>query len=186
MKIAVMFPRLLHEKTFRRFWMGQTISLMGDQITSLALPLTAVLALHANARTMSLLTAAVWLPSVLFGIQSGAWVDRRKSRRKIMILSDVARALLLFSIPVAYFAGWLSTWFLLIVALLTGLFALLFNISSNTLFVSLLSEEQYVTASSLLNGSRAVSFLVGPGIAGWLVQIISAPCSYSGRVSCPN
>lgn len=168
-------PRLLHNTFFRRYWTGQTISLFGNQITNLALPLTAVLVLHANSTTMGILKAAVWIPYLLIGIHAGAWVDQYGKRRQIMIVSDLVRALLLMSIPASYLLGFLNITGLLIVAFLTGIFSVLFNVSSNTLFASIVSKEGYVEANSLLNGSRAFSYQVGPSIGGLLVQLISAP-----------
>ena len=70
-------PELLRETEFRRYWSGQTISMFGDQISGIAIPLAAVLVLHASAAEMGYLTALVWLPSLLFGLHAGAWVDRR-------------------------------------------------------------------------------------------------------------
>lgn len=132
------------------------------------------MALHASAETMSLLTASVWIPALL-GIQIGAWVDRIGSRRKVMMAADIARLLLLISIPVTYSLGYLNTPILLMVTLFIGVFRVIFNICSNTLFVSIVPKEGYVAASSLLNGSRAVSTLAGPSLAGFLIQLISAP-----------
>ena len=110
-------PELLRETAFRRYWSAQTISMFGDQISSLALPLVAVLALHANAAQMGFLAALVWLPSLLFGLHAGALVDRRGRRRLTMITADLGRAALLISIPVCYAAGVLTLWQLYGVAL---------------------------------------------------------------------
>jgi len=75
-RLGARVPALLRERTFRRYWSAQTISMFGDQISSIALPLTAVLALHARAAQMGYLTAAVWLPSLLFAVHAGVWADR--------------------------------------------------------------------------------------------------------------
>src|SRR5215472_4638703 len=95
-------PDLLHDRAFRRYWSGQTVSMFGDQISSIALPLVAVLALHAGPADMGFLTGLVWLPSLLFGMHAGAWVDRRGRRRATMITADLGRFALLASIPVSY------------------------------------------------------------------------------------
>jgi MFS family permease len=174
-QLRKLFPQLLLDVSFRRFWQGKTISLFGDQITLLALPLTAVLTLHAGPGAMGLLTAAGWIPYLLIGLHSGAWVDRKGNRRKIMIVSDIARAILLLCIPVLYLLGHLSIFALLVVAVLIGIFNVFFNVSSSTLFVSLVSEEEYIDANALLNGSRALSFSIGPSIGGFLVQLFTAP-----------
>ena len=99
----MLIPPLLRESpTFRRFWAGQTVSLVGDQVSLIALPLVAVLVLDANAAQMGYLVAAELLPNLLFSLHAGAWADRRARKRQTMIVTDVGRALLIGSIPVAY------------------------------------------------------------------------------------
>jgi MFS family permease len=168
-------PVLLRDTAFRRYWTGQTISMFGDQISSLALPLVAVLALHANAAEMGELTALIWLPSLLFGLHAGAWVDRRGHRRATMITADIGRALLLTSIPVCYALGLLTLWQLYAVAFAVGTFSIMFVVSNPTLFVTLVPEEAYVDGNSLIYGSRAVSFMGGPSVGGVLVELLTAP-----------
>jgi MFS family permease len=168
-------PDLLRETAFRRYWAGQTISMFGDQISSIALPLAAVLALRASPIEMGALTALVWLPNLLFGLHAGAWVDRRGHRRAMMITADIGRALLLTSIPVCYAAGVLTLWQLYAVAFGVGSFGVLFTVSNPTLFVALVPEDKYVRGNSLVYGSRAFSFMGGPSAGGVLVQLLSAP-----------
>ncbi len=98
-------PPLLRDRPFRRYWSGQTISLFGDQVSAIALPLTAVLVLHASAAEMGYLSALVWLPSLLFAVHAGAWVDRHGRRRATMIAADLGRAALLASMPLCYALG---------------------------------------------------------------------------------
>src|SRR5215467_6943928 len=101
-RIASRIPELLRDQAFRRYWSGQTVSMFGDQISTIALPLVAVLALHASPAEMGFLAALIWLPSLLFGMHAGAWVDRRGQRRLIMIGADLCRFALLASVPVSY------------------------------------------------------------------------------------
>jgi len=168
-------PALLHDRTFRRYWSGQTISLFGDQISSIALPLVAVLALHARAAQMGFLAALVWLPSLLFGLHAGAWVDRRGRRRATMIGADLGRAALLVSIPVSYEFGVLTIWQLYGVAFGVGVLSVLFTVSDPTLFVSIVPNDKYLDGNSLIYGSRALSFVGGPSVGGALVQFLTAP-----------
>jgi hypothetical protein len=93
-----------YSSDFRRFWLAQTISLFGTEVTSLALPLTAALTLQASAGEMAVMAALRNTPHLLFGLMAGVWVDRAR-RRRILLGSDVASALLLASIPAAAFAG---------------------------------------------------------------------------------
>ena len=114
-------PGVLRENlVFRRVWSGQTISLFGDQISLIAIPLTAVLVLDANAKQMGYLVAAELAPNLFFALHAGAWVDRRGHRRRTMIFTDLARAALLVTIPLAYAFGALTIQQLYVVAFLVG------------------------------------------------------------------
>jgi len=168
-------PEALRERDFRRFWTGETISLFGDQITQLALPLVGVLVLHASAAQMGYLLAASLFPALFFSLHAGAWVDRRGRRRETMIFTAFGRAVLLATIPVAYAFDVLTLAQLYFVSFLVGTLSVLFFVSYSTLFVSLVPRERYIEASSLLNGSRAFSFVAGPSVGGALVQLFSAP-----------
>jgi len=171
-------PALLRENVaFRRFWSGQTISLFGDQISLLALPLVAVLVLHADAAEMGYLTAVGLAPNLLFSLHAGAWADRRESRRRLMVAADVGRAALLLSVPFAYSLGTLTLCQLYVVAFGIGTLSVLFFVSYNTVFVALLERKDYITGSSLLNGSRALSFVGGQALGGALVQALTAPAA---------
>jgi MFS family permease len=168
-------PLLTGNRTFRAFWIGQIISLFGDQVTLLALPLLAVLILRADAMQMGYLTAAGLAPNLLFALHAGAWVDRRGRRRQVMTAADMGRAALLGTIPMAYALGRLTIAHLYIVAFLVGTLSVLFSVSYSTLFVSIVRREDYVEGNALLAGSRAFSFVAGPSLGGLLVQILSAP-----------
>jgi len=174
-RIAARVPALLRDQAFRRYWSGQTISMFGDQISSIALPLVAVLTLHASPAQMGLLAALEWLPSLLFGLHAGALVDRRGHRRMTMITADVGRCALLASIPLCYALGALTLWQLYGAAFGTGLLSVLFTVCDPALFVTLVPDDQYVDGNSLIYGSRALSFVGGPSAGGALVQALSAP-----------
>jgi MFS family permease len=171
-------PPLLRENVaFRRFFTGQAVSLVGDQITLIALPLVGVLVLHAGAAQMGYLTTAALVPNLLFSLHAGVWVDRRGRRRQVMLATDLARAALLGSIPVAYALDLLTIEQLYVVGFLQGALSVFFFVAYSTLFVSLVPRERYVEANSLLHGSRALSFVAGPSFGGLLVQILSAPAA---------
>ncbi len=170
-----MIPALLRNQVFRRYWSASTVSMFGDQIAGIALPLTGVIALHVSAAQMGFLTALEWLPSLLFGLPAGAWVDRRGRRRATMIAADLGRAALFASIPVCYALHVLTLAQLYAVTFGAGALSILFNVSDATLFVSIVAPERYVDGQSLLYGSRALSFVGGPSVGGALVQTLSAP-----------
>jgi len=168
-------PLVFDAPDFRRLWLGQTISVFGDQVTQLGLPLVAVLTLGADASQMGLLTAVGLLPNLLFSLPAGVWLDRVRSRRRLMIAADFGRAVLIGSIPLAYALGGLSMAQLYLVGFLSGSLAVLFDLSWNTLFVTVTRRERYVEAMALLNGSRSLASVGGPTIGGLLVQAVGAP-----------
>jgi MFS family permease len=171
----VLIPPLLRSRVFRRYWEASTISMFGDQISGLALPLAAVIALHAGAAEMGYLTALEWLPSLLFGLHAGAWADRHGRRRRTMMGADLGRAALLATVPACYALHVLTLGQLYLVTFAAGTLSILFNVSDATLFVSIVAPEQYVDGQSLIYGSRALSFMGGPSIGGLLVQLFTAP-----------
>jgi MFS family permease len=173
--VRAMLPPILGETPFRRFWLGQTISVFGDQITYLALPIVAVLNLGAGPGDMGLLTAASLLPALLFSLPGGAWMDRVHRRRRLMILADLARAALIASIPLAFLIHALSLPLLLAISFAIGTLAMAFQLAWMTMFASVAKREQYVEANALLNGSRSVSAVGGPAIGGVLIQVLGAP-----------
>ena len=173
--MPVVPPLLRENAVFRRFWLGQSISLFGDQISLIAVPLTAVLVLHANAAQMGYLIAAELVPNLFFALHAGAWVDRRGRRRQTMIATDLGRGALIATVPLAYAFDALTIQQLYVVAFLVGTLSLLFQVSHASLFVSIVPRESYVAANSLLAGSRAFSFVAGPSLGGILVQLLKAP-----------
>jgi MFS family permease len=168
-------PPLLRDRVFRRYWGASTVSMFGDQVSSVAVPLTAVLVLHAGAAEMGYLTALQWLPSLLFGLHAGAWVDRRGNRRKMMIFADLGRAAALATVPICYALNILTLTELYVVTFIGGALSVLFTVSDGTLFVSIVPPDSYVDGQSLIYGSRALSFMGGPSAGGLLVEALTAP-----------
>jgi MFS family permease len=161
-------------RRFASFWAGQTVSQFGDRVSELALPLIAVVTLAATPAQVGLLTAAVWTPS-LFCLLVGAWVDGRPRRKGILVAADLLRAAVLFSLPVAHWLGVITLAQLFVVALLTGVGQVCFQAAYPSFFVSLVDRDRYVDAQSRLSASRSASFVAGPAIGGYLVQILTAP-----------
>jgi MFS family permease len=168
------FTGLWRHADFVKLWTGQTISLFGSQITFLALPLTAVLVLNATPAQMGFLTAAGALPSLLVGLFVGVWVDHYR-RRPILIAADLGRAALLITIPIVAAWGVLRIEHLYIVVLLAGTFGLFFDVAHRSFLPSLVKREQLIEGNSKLEMSRSVAEIVGPGVAGGLVQLVTAP-----------
>jgi len=169
-------PRLLLENAnFRRYFAGQSVSLLGDQITAIALPLTAVLTLHATAGEMGALTSVYLVPNLLFALHAGVWIDRLGRRRLAMFGADLGRAFLTATIPIAYAVGHLTWTQLYIVAFLLGSLSLVFYVAYGSVFQTIVAREDYVEANSILNGTRGASFLFGNSLGGTLVQLLRGP-----------
>ena len=170
-----MIPPLLRRPTFRNFWLGQTISVFGDQITLLAIPIVAVLVLNADPAQMGLLTAAGLLPHLLFSLPAGVWLDRVHRRRRLMIIADLLRAAVIATIALAFLTDTLTLGQLFLVTFVVGTLAVAFDISWNTLFVSIAERDEYLSANALFSGSRSLAGVAGPSIGGALIQFLTAP-----------
>jgi MFS family permease len=159
---------------FSRLWFGETVSVLGTQATFLALPLAAVMILGASPFQMGLLGAVDNMPYLIFGLGVGVLVDR-VSRRRLMVTSDLARAVVLASIPLAAAAGVLTLTQLFVVVFAVGVFNIVFDVSYQAQLPDLVAAEQLVDANGKLETSRSLSLVVGPGLAGTLVQLLTAP-----------
>jgi MFS family permease len=166
---------LWRHRDFVRLWAGQTVSVFGSQVTELALPLAAVLTLHATAFQMGLLSAAGMAPWIAFALLVGVWVDRRLRRRWILVAADLGRAAILLSVPVAALFHVLSLGQLFAVAFAAGCLTLAFNVAWGSYLNVLVPREQLVDGNAKLMGSYATAQIAGPSLAGVLVQAITAP-----------
>ncbi len=157
-----------------KFWTGQTISELGSRITRDGLPLAAVLTLGATPTQMGLLAAAGTAPVILVGLLAGVWVDRLR-RRPILIASDLGRAVLLATIPAAALFGVLGMAQLYVVAALAGILSVSFDVAYAAFLPSLVEREHLIEGNSKLALSGSTAEILGPGIAGVLVQALTAP-----------
>ena len=159
---------------FLKLWTAETISQVGSAVTGLALPLVAVLVLDASAFAVSALVVIEFLPFVLFAIPAGVWVDRLR-RRPILILSDLGRAALLVSIPVAHWLDVLTMGQLYVVGFLTGICTVFFDVSYQSYLPSVVDRDKLVEGNSKLEISRSGAQLGGPAMAGGLIGVLGAP-----------
>ncbi|WP_327634095.1 MFS transporter [Kribbella sp. NBC_00482] len=165
---------LWRDRQFRTFWSAQTVSEFGDRITELALPLMAVTMLSASPSQIGFLTAAVWLPS-LASLFIGSWVDQRRDKKPLMIGADLARTILLLTLPVAYWFDLLTLSQLYVIAILAGTAGVVFGTAYASFFVRLVGRDQFLEANSKLSATRSISFMGGPAVGGVLVQWLTAP-----------
>ncbi len=159
---------------FLKLWIGQTISLFGSQITSLALPLTAVLTLQATPAQMGMLRATHSGSAVLAGLFAGVWADRVR-RRPILIGTDFGFAVIAGSIPLAAFLGLLRMEHLYLVQFFSGILAVFSDVTHMAFLPSLAKSHQLVEANSKLQTTSSAASIAGPGLAGVLIQLLTAP-----------
>jgi MFS family permease len=159
---------------FVKLWLGQTVSYFGSGITGIALPLTAILLLGATPVQMGILGALDGVSVLAIGLLAGVWVDRVR-RRPLMIASDLGRAFILSTIPLAALLGVLVIWQLYIVAALAGMLTVIFTVASSAYLPSLIPRESLVEGNSKLGMSDALAEIGGPAVASPLVQLLSAP-----------
>ena len=165
---------LWRNRDFRRFWAAQTVSQFGSEITGLALPLLAILVLHASTFEVAALAVVDWLPFFLFSLPAGVWIDRLP-RRPILIVADLGRAAVLGSIPLAYLLDVLTLGQLYAAGLLAGTLTVFFDLSYQSYLPSIVERNELGEGNSKLEVSRSSAQVAGPGLAGVLVSALAAP-----------
>ena len=165
---------LWRSSDFVKFWLGQTVSRFGSGITGIALPLTGVLLLAATPSQMGILSALDGAAVLAIGLFVGVWVDRVR-RRPLLIATDLGRAFILGTVPLAALFGVLHIEQLYAVAALTGMFTVIFNVANQSFLPSLIPQTALVEGNSKLGVSDSLAEIGGPAVAGPLVQLISAP-----------
>ncbi|NEC15181.1 MFS transporter [Streptomyces sp. SID8014] len=160
-------------RDFRLFWFGETVSLLGNGIAVVALPFVAVLTLHAGTFVVGLLTSVTYLPWLLLGLPAGAWVDRLP-RRPVMLVSDAVSFVAFGSVPVAAWAGVLTIPHLLAAAFVCGCASVFFTTAQRAYLPTLLSDTELLSGNARLQGSESTAEVIGPGLAGMLVQAFGA------------
>jgi len=164
---------LWHHRDFRLLWAGQSISEIGSQVTSLAVPLLAIDRLHAGAFAIGLLTTMSTLPFLLVGLPAGAWIDRVR-KRPVLIGADVGRALVLGSVPLAWALSVLTMAQLYVVSLLAGILTVFFDVAYQSYLPALVTNEKLVEGNAKLAGSMSSAQVAGPAVAGLLVKAVGA------------
>jgi MFS family permease len=166
--------RLWRHRDFRRLWAAQTVSRFGSMVSELALPLTAILVVHASTLQVGLLTAVESVAFLLVGLPAGAWVDRMRTRQ-VLIVTDVLRAIALASIPVAAVFDVLTMAQLYVVALGTGVCTVFFDVGFQSYLPQLVDRSDLVDGNAKLQISESIAQIAGPSLGGLLVQALTAP-----------
>ncbi|MDQ0582414.1 MFS transporter [Streptomyces rishiriensis] len=159
---------------FTKLWTGQTASLFAAQVSELALPLVAVLALAATSEQVGLLTSVVKLPYLLVSLFAGVLVDRVR-RRNILIVTDLGRALVLSVVPVLYWTDRLGISWLYVLGFFAGCGSVLFDVAGQAYLPQIVGRDQLTRGNSALGASQSAATIGGPALGGVLVQWLTAP-----------
>jgi len=159
---------------FLKMWAGQSISEVGSQISQLAIPLLAAISLHATPFEFSLLGVLGFLPFILFALPAGVWVDRLH-RRRILIVGDSARAVLLALIPILWATHVLRIWQLLVLQFVIGLFTVFFDVAYQSYLPALIDREHLVDGNSKLQLTVSIAQVAGPSASAALITAVTAP-----------
>ncbi len=167
-------PTLWRHRDFVKIWSAATVSIVGSQVTIIAVPFIALTMLGASVFEVSLLTAVEMLPFLLFTLPAGAWLDRVR-RRPVLVAADIGRGVVLMSIPVAYVAHALTMGQLYLVAFATGTLTALFDVADQSYLPAILDRDDLVDGNAHLQVSHAVAQIGGPALGGNLIAIVAAP-----------
>ena len=165
---------LWHHIDFRRLWIAETVSKFGTSVSQIALPLVAILYVKASTFEIGLLMTFETLAFLLVGLPAGAWVDRMRMR-SVLILNDVVRAVAMASVPVAAWLDVLGMGQLYVVALVVGVSTVFFDVANQSYLPTLVPREDLVEGNAKLQASESVALIGGPGLAGVLIQVLTAP-----------
>jgi MFS family permease len=166
-------PGLWHHRDFRLLWGGQSVSELGSQVSTLALPLVAIDTLHAGTFAVALLSSFQTLPFLLVGLPAGAWADRMR-RRPVLVAADIGRVVALGSVPVAWACSALTLGQLYAVSLVAGVLTVFFDVDYQSYLPSLLPPDQLIDGNGKLQATSSGAAIAGPALGGVLVGSLGA------------
>ncbi len=165
---------LLRDKAYRRLWTSILISSFGGQVTMLALPLTAAVLLHASPTQMGLLTAMEILPFVLFSLPAGVWLDRVR-KLPVYVAGELTIGVVVSSVPLAWWAGWLTIGWLYACAFVIGVVATIAGSAAQIVLTQVVPRERLVEAHAKNALATSGAEVAGPGLAGAVIKLVGAP-----------
>jgi len=160
-------------RDFALLWGGTTVSACGTAVTTIALPLVAVVALRASTFEVGIVSSAGFAAWLLLGLSAGVLVDRLP-RRPLLVACDLVRALVLMSVPVLWWLGALTLAQLVAVAFVVGVATVFFDVAFQTYLPSVVDPEQLLGGNSKLQGSESAAYVGGPALGGALTQAVGA------------
>jgi Na+/melibiose symporter-like transporter len=169
---------VLANRDFARLFAGETISQIGSQVTQFTMPLVAIITLNASAFQVGILNALKFVPVIFVAIFAGVWLDRRR-RRPIMVACALGNAVLIGLVPISSVTGFLSIGLLYVVITLSGSLTVIFDVGALSYVPFLVDRDQLTESNSKLQASTAFAGVAGPGLAGLVVGLITAPITLS-------
>ena len=163
-------------RDFRLFWAAQGASLTGDQLREFTLPLLALFSLGASATELGIINAAQWVPFLVLALPLGVLIDRHR-RRRLLLLSDAMRAVLLVTLVAAVLWGGLSIPGLVVIAAALGMVAVIHEVGYQSAIPSLVPREYLEKANSRIQATAAAAEVGGPGLGGLAVQLLGIPAA---------
>jgi MFS family permease len=164
---------LWRHRDFDLLWAGQTISRVGTEVSTLAIPLIAIELLHATTFEVGVLTAIEFLPFLLVGLPAGAWVDRAR-KRWVLLIADFGRLVALGSIPFASALASVTLGHLYVVAFVTGVLTVFFDVAYQSYLPELVGIDHLVEGNAKLTATESAAHVAGPGVAGALISAVGA------------
>jgi hypothetical protein len=164
----------LINRDFARLWAGETVSQIGSQVTLFALPLVAILTLRATVLQVGVLNALRFVPVIVVALFAGVVLDRRR-RRPVLIACSLVNAVLIGLVPLAAVTGKLSMGLLYVLAVLVGTLTVCFDVGALSYVPFLVGRERLTDANSKIQASTAFAGIAGPGLAGLLIGLVTAP-----------
>lgn len=174
--------RLSGNRDFRDLFTAAVAARLGTHISYVAVPLVAIEALDASAGEVGTLAALATAAALLFGLPAGAWIDRSRKRR-LMVVTDLARAALLASVPLAWWLEALTIWQLYAVVFLAGIGTTAFDIAQQSLLPAIVDRESLTGANARLVALDSGLNIGGRSIAGFLIALIGAPLAVLGNAA---
>ena len=173
-RLALPAGDLLRDATYRRLWSSIVISSFGGQVTMLALPLTAAVLLHASPTQMGVLTAMEIAPFVLFSLPAGVWLDRVR-KLPVYIAGEAALSLIVASVPLAWWLGWLSMPWMYACAFLLGSIYTVAGAAAQIVLTQVVARDRLVEAHAKNALATSGAEVAGPAVAGALIKLFGAP-----------
>ncbi len=165
---------LLRDAAYRRLWTSILISSFGGQVTMLALPLTAAVLLHATPTQMGLLTAMEIVPFVLFSLPAGVWLDRVR-KLPVYAFGECLLALVVASVTLAWWLGWLTMTWLYLVGFIIGSVYTVAGSAAQIVLTQVVTRDRLVEAHAKNALATSGAEVAGPGVAGALIKLVGAP-----------